>query len=393
MTKPETGQPAAKRSPAQNVPPLIPNPNKTILVVEDNQAMNIAICDILEMHGFQVLSASDGMEGFAAMNKQRPDLVICDIMMPRLDGYGLLRRARNDEQLRTLPFIFLTARSSAQDRREAKIIGVEDYLIKPVNSQDLLLAISNVLRREEYSRAQTQQQMELLRNEIVSALQHEFRTPLTFILGYAELIAEGASEEIDLETLRISTAAILEGGRRLKDMIENFLLLADVQYRQALPDSAAPVDLARLLAQLALEFQKSADEAGLSFTLDSDIQEPLVLAEVPYLHAAIRKLIENAIQYRSPESALIGLSVTARDNYLGVHVIDDGRGIPKDKLDSLRTPFSQIDRQNRIQPGAGLGLALAKQVAHLHGGEMQIESEMNQGSKFTIWLPQYEGNE
>ena len=360
---------------------------KTILVVEDNQAMNSAICDILEMNGFHVLTASDGVEGLAAIQQHHPDLVLCDIMMPRMDGYALLQHIRSDEQLRTVPFIFLSARSSLQDRRQAKSIGIEDYLIKPVDSQDMLLAISNVLRREEYARTQAEKQIARLRAEIVSVLQHEFRTPLTFILGYAELLAESPSESVDIETLRSSTAAILEGGRRLQTMIEKFLLLADMQHRVELPDSVAPVDTLVLLAEMAQRFDSAAKQAGINFSLASELDNVSILAEPGYVRVAIERLIENALQYRRGKSSHIGLSVVAMEGYLGLQVIDDGKGIPARELAALRSPFAQIDRENRAQPGAGLGLALANTVARLHRGYLQIESKEGQGSTFTLWLP------
>lgn len=366
---------------------MLSNKSKTVLVVEDNRAMNMAICDILEMNDFNVYSAGDGVEGLERMRQQRPDVVISDIMMPRMDGYTLLEQARSDEQLRTVPFIFLTARASTQDKRQAKQIGIEDYLIKPVDSQDLLLAISNVLRREEYAISQAEKQVARLRTEIVSALQHEFRTPLTFILGYAELLAESPPDRVDIETLRASTSAILEGGRRLQNMIEKFLLLADMQHRQELPDSVSTVDTLVLLAELAQHFDSEAREAGLNFSLTSELDDASIMAESAYLRIAIERLIENAIQYRRENSKRIDLSVIAIEGYLGLQVADDGRGIPAQGLAALRSPFVQIDRDNRMQPGAGLGLALVNAVAHLHGGYLQIESEEGRGSTFTLWVP------
>lgn len=363
------------------------NKTKTILVVEDNQAMNAAICDIFDLNSYTVLSASDGVDGLNLMQRQRPDVVLCDIMMPRMDGYSLLQHARSDEHLRTVPFIFLTARSSTEDRRQAKRIGIEDYLIKPVDTQDLLLALANVLRREENAQAQTERQVDLLRTQIVSALQHEFRTPLTFILGYAELLAESPWESVDVETLRAATAAILEGGHRLQSMIEKFLLLADMQHRRELPNSVTTIDTVDLMAAQAQAQSKAATDAGLAFSLDCDVDDPTIFAEPTYIREAIGRLIENAIQYRRETSAHIRLSIAAIDGYLGLRVIDDGRGIPADKLAALRNPFAQIDRENRVVPGIGLGLALVNHIARLHGGRLQIESTAGQGSTFTLWLP------
>lgn len=360
---------------------------KTILVVEDNQAMNSAICDILDLSQYSILSAGDGAEALALMRKQRPDVVLSDIMMPRMDGYSLLKHVRSDEHLRTVPFIFLTARSSAQDARQAKSIGIEDYLVKPVDSQDLLLAVTNALRREENTLAETERQVSQLRTQIVSSLQHEFRTPLTFILGYAELLAEGSLESVDVETLRASTAAILEGGRRLQDLIEKFLLLADMQHRRKLPDSVALTDVTVLMAAEAQRQSKTAQEADLTFSLECDVEDSSVLVEPSYVRQAIGRLIENAIQYRRATSRQIRLVITRSESYLGLQVQDDGRGIPAERLAALRSPFEQIDRENRDAPGIGLGLALVRHIARLHGGYLQIESWEGKGSTFTIWLP------
>jgi len=339
------------------------------------------------MRDFNVLTASDGVNYMEIMKQRRPDVVLCDVMMPRMDEYSLLQNTRSDEYLRTIPFIFLTARSSARDKRHAKGIGIDDYLVKPVETEDLTLAISNVLRREENILAQTKRQIDLLHNKIINALQHEFRTPLAFILGYAELLADGSTEELDVETLRTATDAILEGGWRLQSMIERFLLLADLQNRRQLPNTGSIVEVTALMTAQTHRFSNEAAEAGLVVSLECDVDDPTVLGDSIYIEEAIKRLVENAIQYRREESIRIQLVVLAEDSYLGVCVRDDGQGIPADKLAVLRNPFEQVDREDRAQPGIGLGLALVQQVARLHGGYFQIDSNEGEGSTFTLWLP------
>lgn len=121
----------------------------SILVVEDNPDLNTAICEILESYGFRVSSAANGVEALDRLKRVVPDAILCDIMMPGMDGYTLLKHARADTQLRTLPFIFLTARTSLDDQRRAREIGIEDYLTKPVDSRNLVVAINNALRRRQ----------------------------------------------------------------------------------------------------------------------------------------------------------------------------------------------------------------------------------------------------
>ncbi|HMN30418.1 MAG TPA: response regulator, partial [Caldilineaceae bacterium] len=197
-----------------------------IQVVEDDPNLNIAISETLRSFDFEVESFANGALALAWLEKHRPDVILCDIMMPEMDGYTLLRHTRADPQLRTLPFIFLTARASPADQRMAREIGVEDYLTKPIDSESLVAAIRNALRRQQLVREEMQLQMDELRNRIVAVLQHEFRTPLTFVLGYAEYLLEAIETGFDREELQTSVAAILDGGRRLQRLIESFLLLA-----------------------------------------------------------------------------------------------------------------------------------------------------------------------
>lgn len=360
---------------------------KIILVVEDNPAMNNAICDILELNDYTVYSASQGQEALALMQKTKPDVILCDIMMPQMDGYTLLRHTRADDRLRTLPFIFLTARSSPEDKRQAKSIGIEDYLVKPVDPEDLLVAVENALRRTDMVAMETQTQMDTLRSQIVRTLQHEFRTPLTFILGYAEYLVEVSNDQVDLDTLRISTNAILEGGHRLQDLIEKFLMLADIQFRQQLPGQTEIIDPLHLLQSAAKAMSKQAEAASLQIHIKANKEKDRVSGEVKYLHKSLIHLIENSIQYRRPESRHIWLSVCQAEGYVGLQVTDEGRGISQRMINTIQRPFEQAERDDRTIPGAGLSLAMIQHVARLHGGYLSIESQEGKGSTFTLWLP------
>lgn len=363
------------------------NPKGTILVVEDNAAMNNAICDILELAEYEVISAENGQEALEILRRRRPDLVLCDIMMPQMDGYTLLRHTRADERLRTLPFIFLTARSSDQDKRQAKTIGIEDYLVKPVEPEDLVLAVNNVMRRVQYLAQEAQGQMDDLRSQIVRTLQHEFRTPLTFILGYAEYLAEISQEQVDIDTLRLSTSAILEGGHRLQDLIEKFLMLSDIQFRPQLASSLELIDPVQIFRGVQGVTEASAAQAGLEVAVDLSKAKYQIAGEAKYLHKAILLMVENSIQYRRPDSRQVALRVVEDANHVGLQVVDDGRGISPEQVERLNQPFEQLDRDDRTIPGAGLSLALVRHIARLHGGHMSIESALGQGSVFTLWLP------
>jgi two-component system sensor histidine kinase/response regulator len=120
-----------------------------ILVIEDQGQMRKNLVTILQMENFEVLSAENGRQGIELAKKHRPDLILCDVMMPKLDGFGVVETLRADTDLATLPVIFLTARGDKSDVRAGMNLGADDYLVKPVAREDLLAAVHIRLARRQ----------------------------------------------------------------------------------------------------------------------------------------------------------------------------------------------------------------------------------------------------
>jgi DNA-binding NarL/FixJ family response regulator len=122
---------------------------KKILVIEDEPEMRRNLATVLRLEKFQPLTAENGRAGVELARKEKPDLILCDVMMPQLDGYGVLQALRDDSELALIPFIFLTAKGEKEDLRSGMNLGADDYLTKPVAKADLLHAIAARLLRSE----------------------------------------------------------------------------------------------------------------------------------------------------------------------------------------------------------------------------------------------------
>jgi DNA-binding NarL/FixJ family response regulator len=122
---------------------------KKILVIEDEPEMRRNLLTILKLEKFQPLGAENGRSGLELVKREKPDLILCDVMMPELDGHGVLEALRKDEATASIPFIFLTAKGEKADLRSGMNLGADDYLTKPVAKADLLKAITARLRRSE----------------------------------------------------------------------------------------------------------------------------------------------------------------------------------------------------------------------------------------------------
>jgi DNA-binding NarL/FixJ family response regulator len=122
---------------------------KKILVIEDEPEMRRNITALLRFYEYEPVGAQNGREGVEAARRERPDLILCDVMMPELDGYGVLRALQQDASLARIPFVFLTAKGEKDDLRSGMDLGADDYLTKPVANVDLVRAIEARLRRSE----------------------------------------------------------------------------------------------------------------------------------------------------------------------------------------------------------------------------------------------------
>jgi DNA-binding response OmpR family regulator len=154
---------------------------ETILVVEDDPAMIEALRDILDLAGYGVVTARNGVEALAVLGQRLPDLIISDIQMPRMDGYQFYGQVRAHPDWVRVPFIFLTAKGQKADVRRGKMLGADDYLTKPFDEADLLVAVQAKLNRRAELDAAPGRQMCVLKRTIVTTLNHEFRTPRTDI--------------------------------------------------------------------------------------------------------------------------------------------------------------------------------------------------------------------
>ena len=138
---------------------------KKILLIEDNPDLRENTAELLQLANYQVISASNGKEGLEQALLFRPDLIICDILMPGLDGYGVLHALHKNENIRSTPFIFLTAKTELCDQRKGMELGADDYILKPFTGTELLTAVESRLRKYEQMKQdlghEIQQAMEL----------------------------------------------------------------------------------------------------------------------------------------------------------------------------------------------------------------------------------------
>ena len=359
-----------------------------ILVIEDEQYIRENISEMLEAENFTVIEAENGKQGVDLARKNIPDLVLCDVMMPELDGYYVLSELRSAASTQTVPFIFLTAKTTKEDMRIGMDLGADDYLTKPFTRDELLGAITTRIIKQVAVERESQAKLDKLRNSISHSLPHEFRTPLNGIIGLSRLLIEDfdtISKEEALELLE----EIYFSGQRLHRLTQNFLLYAKLIQIENNPRRFKMLKELKEEAQTEEIITEVARQKARELNREVDLYLDLCLAKVPISLTKIKKVVEevidNAFKF-SQSGTSVQVKSSQYDNAFHLFVIDHGRGMTTNQISQLGA-YVQFERNMYEQQGSGLGLTIAKLMVELHGGSLEIESTPGKYTSVHISFP------
>jgi len=232
--------------------------------------------------------------------------------------------------------------------------------------------------------------LERIKADIVANVSHELRTPLTAIKGYVETLEEGAYENPEERNHFLNI--IKRHTDRLINIVSDLLLLSEIE-RKSAPWGEEPkaafedVDFKEIVYASLEALKSRVEEKGLNVSLNIKEDLPKYRGDRFLLEQMFINLIDNALKY-TPEEGTIGVQVNQGNSHFGIEVFDTGIGIPKEHLPRIFERFYRIDKtRSRKLGGTGLGLSIVKHVVIMHGGEIQVESEVGKGSRFIITLP------
>lgn len=360
---------------------------RTLLIIEDEEALRSTLADRLELEGFHVHTAENGEEGIWHAREHHPDLILCDILMPEMDGYGVFRALQEDPATAVIPFIFLTARTDPPEVRAGMVLGADDYLCKPVAKADLLAAIHARLRKRRGDEARLARETEAARLEVVRRLPHELLTPLSGLISASQLL-EHADPSQPVAEVRELGRIIRLASERLHRTIHRLLLYAELQSG----DPTSPAHSSRRSARsipatlwVVTQAREIARRDARLEDLQMDLAEVDLVMDPAHLAELVTQLVENAFKF-SPPGSVVQVRLALVNDAAVLVVRDQGRGMTAEQIRSVAA-FRQFDREVLEQPGTGLGLALVHQLAALHGGGLTLESEPGNGTRATVRLP------
>ena len=355
-------------------------PRARVLLVDDNADMRGYVAGLLRPH-YRVEEAVDGQAGLESALRDPPDLVLSDVMMPRLDGFGLLHRLRGDARTRGVPVILLSARAGEESAIEGLEAGADDYLAKPFATRELLARVRTHLELAR-ARRRWSEELERINQELESfsySVSHDLRGPLRSINGFSQLVLEEYADKLD-ENGRRFLEYIRGGTLRLSELTDALLELARVARA---PLKREPVDLSALAARAAEELRRGDPERVCTVEI-----EPGLTAEgdARLLGALVTNLMDNAWKFTGKRAdARIQVGRTAGGGVPAFFVRDNGAGFDMQAARKLFTPFQRQHGEQEFE-GTGIGLATVQRIVRRHGGRVWCEAAPDRGATFYFTL-------
>lgn len=352
-----------------------------------------------ELPGICIDEATGGDEGLEFMAANSYTIVICDVLMPRTDGFAVLERARELPAAEGVPFLFLSALRQPEIIRRGLELGAVDFLIKPYDLDELVSKVRNLagIRQLQIELARSQQQLieanaHLQRlndekNNILQIVSHDLRSPLSGIRGLARIL-QIEEEAGDPAIVREFASMIADTADALIKLVSDLMNVARIEAGMQIQVDVAACDLNQLVAQVVDTYRRAAEKKHIDITYENRARNAIAMVDEQKIVQVVSNLLSNAIKFTRQHGSV---SVSIREvqpDMLVLAVADTGVGIASDKVPRIFERFvNGFQRGTDNERGVGLGLPIVRSFVELHGGEVSVATEEEKGSTFEVRLP------
>lgn len=361
--------------------------DKPKILVVDDEPKNLQLLRQILKEDYNLVFAKTGEDALKNTVLHLPDLVLLDVMMPGIDGYGVCRQLKADEKTRDIPVIFVTAKEGVQDETEGFGVGGVDYITKPVSPPVVRARVKNHLELKQARQELVNQNKELieasrLRKDVENMTRHDIKNPLSIILGFSQLIQTD-------KTLSEKTAENIEAieiaAYRILDMINQSLDLFKMEQGtyQWLP---VAVDIAQIIRKIVHESQNLAREKRVwintlaNGTPLNEGADFLVQGEELLCYSMLANLIKNALEASSPTEQITVILDEEKDTIV-IRIHNCGV-VPPDIRDNFFGKYITSGKNK----GTGLGTYSAKLIAETQQGHINMTSSADEGTTVTVTL-------
>jgi two-component system sensor histidine kinase/response regulator len=356
-------------------------------VIDDDLPMLLGLRVLLERNGYKVVTCDNSLSAIKMAEDIHPDLIVCDVMMPLMDGFKVRDNLSSNPLTNGIPFLFLSARASQTDKLRGLEGGADDYVTKPFDPRELVARINAVFRRQDHSQEDAAQEMnrqiERIQSEISHNISHELRTPMTQILMALDMVLRDKYD--DPEDMKWFVETALSQSHRLNALIDDLTFLSNYDIGRTF--------VVRQKVDIKNDFTFPITTRQ-DLYKDKNLQVHINIADGVVIHAprrefrqAISHLVDNGLKFSPPMTSVL-IDLAANGNGGCVFTVTDyGSGIPVELREKVFERFYQISQgDTRQYGGLGVGLTIARMIARALEGDVVL-LPTNRGCRVQMILP------
>ncbi|MEI6682559.1 MAG: response regulator [Bacteroidota bacterium] len=354
-----------------------------ILVVDDRPDNLKVLGDILKGEGYKVRPVTTGAFALQVAAKEKPDLVLLDIMMPGLDGFEVCSRLKADPELKDVPIIFISALNETSDIVRALSVGGADYITKPFQTEEVKARVRTQLSL--YRQNMELKALMASKDKFFSIIAHDLRSPFTAFLGLTKMMVTEV-KHLSSEEIEGIAGMLNKSATNLYGLLDNLLQWSLVQ-RGIISFSPEPFFLKNKVFDCITTLFDATRNKEIS--VDMNIPDHiLIVADVHMFETIVRNLYSNAVKFTARGGEIFISVVVNKNNFLEISIRDTGIGMPAQLVNRLFLPNEPTGRKGTEgEPSSGLGLILCKEFVEKHGGRIMAESVEGAGSTISFTIP------
>ncbi len=376
-------------------------PSSALVLIIDDDPQNLKLLSYtLSEAGYRVALANSGRVALESLQRRRPDLVLCDVVMPDLDGYEVCRQLKANPQFCDIPLIFLTSRTSTQDLLKGFQAGAVDYVTKPFSQAEVLARVQthtalkqaqDTIKTKNAELEQLNQHLTVLnqeKNQFLTLAAHDLKNPLSTLMLRAEIAEESLInfQPAERDQIQDFLHKVRYDAQCMHAIVSNLLEINRIE-SGGVKIRPSRFDAVELVQDLAERYQPSALRKQLDLDLTLPETSLDIITDRLLVYQIADNLLSNAVKY-SPPGGQIQVSLKQHATTAELIIQDQGPGFSLEDKSRMFQKFTRLSAQPTAgESSTGLGLSIVKQLTKLLKAELRLETEPGQGSRFLVNLP------
>lgn len=371
-----------------------------ILIVEDNQENMDLLVYFLRPQGYDIIGVGDGLSAVNKVEEEPPDIILLDIMLPKMDGYEVCTKLKNDPKTKFIPIIMLTALKELKDKVRALEVGADDFISKPFENVELLARVKSLLRLKDYHDELQSKNIELaeknaslmgmdkFKEDLTNLIIHDMKNPLFVIQGNLQMMSM-SMDNVPPEILKKYTQRIERSSQQLLRMVVNLLDISRIE-EGTIKLKQDHANINEIVEEIIKRVQDYPENKSKEILVDLDSELPEIVLDKSVIERVLENLINFSITNLVDEGKVVITTAALDDQKVQFVTHDSGTQIPKNYHDKIFEKFSQTEiKDSGSRVDRALGLTFCKMAVEAHAGSMWLDLKNKVGNKFVIELPIY----